>query len=131
MIINTVKEKNMGHRNGGPKKGTMFPHRWVSGPDPLKHKQYLTWLQQRNQAQFRGESWDLSFETWLDMWGELWEQRGRGRDQYCMTREDPDGAWDKDNTIVILRKEHLLRHRARQIALGQTKGYKKRMLLNE
>lgn len=111
------------HAAGKPR-----PHVWVSGPDPVVHKKYLTWLQQRNQANFRKEEWDLTFEQWCGLWGDLWVQRGRGSDQYCMTREDLDGPWDNKNTIVILRKEQLQRHKARQMALGQTRGYKNKLI---
>lgn len=107
------------------------PHVWVSGPDPLVHKMYLTWLQQKNQANFRKENWTLSFEVWSEMWSEHWNNRGRHSDQYCMTREDLDGPWDETNTIVITRKEQLQRHRARQVAQGKTTGYKKRLLQND
>lgn len=107
--------------------GKLRPHVWVSGPDPIIHKKYLTWLQQRNQARFRGEEWDLSFEKWSEMWEEHWFNRGRASENYCMTREDPDGPWDETNTIVITRLEQLRRHRERQTLLGQTTGYRKKL----
>jgi hypothetical protein len=88
-----------------PKRGPR-PHIWCSGPDPLRHKQYQVWLQQKNQAQFRKEGWQLDFEPWLDMWRDLWPQRGRATDEYCMTRVDTDLPWSKDNVMIITRKEH-------------------------
>lgn len=101
------------------------PNAWLSGPDPLRHLQYHKWLQQRNQANFRGEPWSLSFESFVDKWTEHWHKRGRGADDYCMTREDPDGEWDEVNTVVITRAEHFQQHRQRQYELGHTRGYKK------
>lgn len=88
------------------------PHIWLTGPDPVKHKQYFIWLQQKNQAQFRQEEWNLSFEDWLVLWGDLWPLRGRTKGSYCMTRYDPFGPWDKDNAIVIERRKHSQRCRS-------------------
>ena len=87
------------------------PHVWVTGPDPEEHKRYRAFIQQKNQAQFREEGWDIPFEAWLEMWGDLWPLRGRTRDSYCMTRYDPFGPWDRENTMVIERREHSRRTR--------------------
>ena len=82
------------------------PHVWVSGPDPERHKKYRHWIQQKNQAQFRKEGWDIPFETWLDMWGDMWYNRGREKGCYCMTRIDRELPWTPENTHVITREEH-------------------------
>lgn len=102
------------------------PKAWISGPDPVLHVKYHKWLQQRNQANYRKEEWNLSFESFVLKWSEHWHKRGRTPEDYCMTRNDIDGAWDDVNTIVITRAEHFQMHRKRQIELGQTRGYKKR-----
>lgn len=107
--------------------GVLRPHVWVTGDDPLLHDKYRVFIQQRNQANFRNEEWSLSFETWCKMWEEHWDQRGRTRDSYCMTRNDQDGPWDETNTVVMARSEHHRIHKQRQFALGQTKGYKQRL----
>ena len=118
----------MGHRKGGPKPGTVYPHLWASGPDPVRHKQHQVWVQQRNQAQWRGEEWDFAFEDWIILWGDLWQHRGRGSDQYCMTRVDKEAAWTKLNCIVITREQHFANHRDQQYA---TKRRKRGELLDE
>ena len=84
------------------------PHRWVTGPDPVEHKKYRTWIQQRNQAQWRGEQWAIDFETWKQIWDQSgqWENRGRARSCYCMTRRDHLGVWSVDNVQIITREEH-------------------------
>ena len=91
-----------------PQSRGLRPHTWKVGPDPLKRKQYLIWLQQKNQAQFRQEEWNLPFEVWLEMWGDLWHMRGRTRGSYCMTRYDPMGPWDKDNAMTEHEDDHTL-----------------------
>lgn len=94
----------------GPPKGSLFPDRWVSGPDYDTHLKYRQWLQQKNQAQWRNETWNLTFDEWCQSWGDLYEERGRAPNQYCMSRDDLDGPWTVDNVIVITRKEHYLRN---------------------
>ena len=82
------------------------PQVWVTGPDPVLHKKYLTWLQQRNQAQWREEGWSIDFATWCELWREHWPQRGRRRGDYCMTRRDWSLPWTLDNVQVVTRSEH-------------------------
>jgi hypothetical protein len=102
-----------GNNRGGP--GKMRPNAWKVGPDPVKYAKYRVWIQQKNQAQFRDEGWDLDLDTWIYLWGELWHNRGRAKDDYCMTRLDFNKPWTADNVEVITRQEHLTRHRAKQI----------------
>ena len=91
-----------------PSKGTPRPHTWKTGPDELRHKRYFIWLQQRNQAQYRREEWNLTFEQWLELWGDQIVNRGRKKDDLCMTRRDPLGPWDMDNAYIIERGKHIL-----------------------
>ena len=93
------------------------PQVWVTGPDPIEHKKYRHWIQQKNQAQWRDETWELSFEEWKELWGELWHQRGRERSCYCMTRIDRELPWSLKNTQVITRESHA-REQARLSASG-------------
>ena len=86
--------------------GKKRPHLWVTGPDPVLHKKYLVWLQQRNQALWREEGWHIDFETWCRLWGDLWHNRGRHRGDYCMTRLDWSLPWTVDNVHVVTRTEH-------------------------
>ena len=108
MQINRTMKKR------GSPLGKTYPHRWASGPDPHLHEMYPYFVQQRNQANYRNESWELTFAQWADMWQPHWQQRGRERDDYCMTRLDPELDWTLDNTVVMTRKEHCQRHRQRQ-----------------
>jgi hypothetical protein len=91
-----------------PKRGQR-PNAWRSGPDPLDHAQYRTWIQARNQANFRGEGWTVTFTEFQELWREHWAHKGRGSNDYCMTRSDVEGAWELGNVEVIPRHEHFSR----------------------
>lgn len=82
------------------------PHVWVSGPDPAVHYQYRQYIQHKNQAQWRGEEYYLTFEEYQDLWRERWHQRGRTKDTYCLTRVDYDLPWCVENCDVITRGDH-------------------------
>jgi len=90
------------------------PHCWKSGPDPIEHKKYLNWLQQKTQANFRKEKWEVDFETWKDIWGEDWHNKGRASDNLRMTRIDDRGAWCRDNIEILTRKEHVIKQGQRR-----------------
>jgi hypothetical protein len=85
-----------------------------SGPRPkcwkvqgeIPHAQYCAWLQMRAQANYRKECWQLTFEDYQQLWLGRWDQKGRGVDDYCLTREDPNGAWCIGNVMCIPRREH-------------------------
>lgn len=86
------------------------PHVWkVQGEQ--NHQQYRAWVQARAQANYRKEVFLLSFEDFQRLWQAHWHQKGRGRLDYCLTREDPDGAWELSNVECIPRVEHLRRQK--------------------
>jgi hypothetical protein len=91
-----------------PKRGPR-PSSWRSGPDPVQHTKYRAWIQQRNQAQFRREPWDLSFEDWLGLWGDDYDRRGRLATDLCLTRSDLEQGWSRHNCTLMERREHMRR----------------------
>lgn len=91
------------------------PQVWITGPDPVLHEKYHPWQMAKAQANFRNEDWDLSFKEYCDLWEGHWENRGRAPENVCMTRNDPDGAWDYKNVEIITRKEHFLRTAANRL----------------
>ena len=95
------------------------PQVWRSGPDPRTHRQYLVWLQQRNQANYRDEGWSISFDIWKKMWDDsgFWDLRGRERGCYCMTRQDWSLPWTINNVVIVPREVHA-RMQADAVAAG-------------
>lgn len=101
-----------------PKKPAVFvagverPHVWIIGADAgtYKHSMYHPWQMSKAQANYRGEEWALEFEDFYQLWKDDWHNRGRDPDNVCMSRLDPEGAWDADNAVIITRKEQLQRN---------------------
>ena len=100
------------HGGAGPR-----PLTWCTGPDPVRHAQFVAFGRARAQAQFRGEAWTLTFDEFVQVWGADWSRRGRASDDLCMTRVDPDTAWDLHNVELITRCEHNRRCAARKMML--------------
>jgi hypothetical protein len=96
----------------GPRPGTgrpgPRPEQWITGPDPAEHIRYRTWVQQRNQAQWRDEGWTITFDEWKQIWADSgqWDNRGRERGCWCMSRQDWGLPWTTDNVAIITREEH-------------------------
>jgi len=108
-------------------KGTgLRPHVWKSGTDPQRHEQYTQWLRQRAQANYRKEVWDLSFDDFVEIWGQDWCHRGRASEDLCMTRDDYDQPWHKTNVDIVPRHEHVRRSWVVKFARGQTGRKNKR-----
>jgi hypothetical protein len=109
-----------------PLKG-IRPHTWKSGPDPIQHKKHRVWIQQKNQAQWRDEIWNISFEEWCEIWADLWDKRGRKKNNYCMSRKDWSVSWNKDNVEIIPRSQHAIKQFAHK-KMGWRSVAQKRLL---
>lgn len=93
-------------------------------PAGIDRARNTAWNRARAQAQFRGEDWSLSFEDFCELWTEeRWPQRGRGIDCLCMSRLDPEGCWDRDNTVLIERQQHLKAKNRRQWGMSWQEFY--------
>ena len=92
-------------------KGKERPQVWLIGEDAgsYKHSMYHPWQKARAQANFRGEEWTLEFEDFYQLWKDEWNNRGRDGTSMCMTREDYDGVWSKENTCLMVRAELIKR----------------------
>lgn len=90
------------------------PHLWLVGPDTQRHDQFIAWQRAYSQAQFRGEPWFMTFEDFCTAWEGHWQDRGRGSDQLCLTRQDLEGPWSLDNVYLITRAEHNRRHQLKR-----------------
>jgi hypothetical protein len=111
--MNVLQEMNdyLGTRinNTMPRTG-IRPHTWkVQGEVP--HQQNIAWLRAQAQARFRNEVWLLDFDDFQRLWAGLWQFRGRGSEDYVMTRDDHQGAWVLGNVSVTRRYEYLKRQR--------------------
>lgn len=53
--------------------------------------------------------WKLSFEEWFDIWQQSgkWEQRGRGQNNYCMSRINDIGHYEATNVVIKTNAENV------------------------
>jgi len=86
------------------------PERWKTGPDPVEHDKYYSFLKHRTQAVYRGESHSLTWDDWERLWPtEQWLQRGRTKHSLCLMQLDPEAGWHTYNVEVVERIVYLLR----------------------
>lgn len=77
------------------------------GDDEIMRDKYYAWQKHRAQANFRGETYELTFDEWQQLWpDDLWFKRGRNSEDLCLTRYDFAGEWAIHNVTVCSRKEH-------------------------
>ena len=105
------KKPNIKNSYGKPRR--MFPDNWMSGPDPLMHDMYYAWQKHKAQARYRGESYDLTWADWQEIWANPVDflNRGRRPDDLTLTRIDDFGAWTLTNVQVMTRLEQLRKAR--------------------
>jgi len=85
-------------------------------PDQEKRNRYYAYLKHKSQAKYRGETYLLTKEDWFDLWPtELFEQRGRGSQNLCLSRIDPFGDWTVSNVHIITREEFLKKKRKDEV----------------
>ena len=111
-------------------KGTIRPHVWITGPDPIRHEQYRGWQVHKSQCKFRGEEFNLSFEDYEELWKDDWNKRGRTPESVCMTRKDWKGAWELDNIELITRAEHFKRQAQNRVGTKYKPRYSKLKVQN-
>ena len=72
----------------------------------LAEKRYL---QQRAQARMRKISFTITLDEWIKLWADSgkWEQRGRRKDQYCMSRIGDAGGYEVNNVFIQLQSENV------------------------
>jgi len=84
----------------GRPRGRTSPETWKSGPDPEIHSYYPKFVQHRNQAKFRKEEYNLTFEEWMHVWGRNIINRGRSKGTMFMTRIDDTDSWNIYNVML-------------------------------
>lgn len=90
-------------------KGRQYTHKWVSGPDPHIHQLHRAFHNHRQQALFRREAYELTWEQYRDIWcqGDRLHRRGRGIGCLWMVRSDPRLPWRVDNIEIKSRRSFI------------------------
>lgn len=63
---------------------------------------------QKNSANFRNIEWNLTLPEWVEIWKESghFESRGKGRNNYVMSRFCDTGGYSKNNVIIKSHSEN-------------------------
>ena len=69
----------------------------------MRHAQYDAWLKARAQAHYRGEQYLITFEDWVELWGDNWSRRGRGADCLMLMKRRWAEPWTKRNAHLVDR----------------------------
>jgi len=74
----------------------------------IKQQQHMAYLKMRAQAKLRNEKFLITIEEFMRVWpDDLWLKRGRGSDQYSMTRINPNKPWQVNNVAIMCRADQL------------------------
>jgi len=61
---------------------------------------------QKGHAKHRGIEFNLTFEEWMDWWGDDFDKRGRGKDDLVMARIGDTGPYELGNIKKITFSEN-------------------------
>lgn len=71
----------------------------IHTPEMSEYRKKFT--QQRNYERcWRQQQWELTFEEWLEVWGDKIELRGVHAGTYYMMRLNQSLPWSKDNVAL-------------------------------
>ena len=97
----------MGKKIGSPPGPR--PYSWKYPGDKIRSDKNRGFLRARAQCRFRGEPFELTTEEWQALWtDDLWLNRGRLPEQYCLIRDDLKEPWRVDNVMLTTRRLQLI-----------------------
>ena len=75
----------------------------------MKTDRVKKYIAQRKRARQRGITWSISFMEWALIWAESghWNERGKGGDDYVMSRPGDKGPYSYKNTKIITNSENV------------------------
>lgn len=102
-------------RNPGRPKGPC-PAVWKYSREEAKQRK--AYARMKAQAKYRMQSFELTFEEFIQLWTGKWEQRGKGRDELSLSRIDWHKGWSVDNCHLVTRNDLLVREAEVRVALN-------------
>jgi hypothetical protein len=100
-----------------PKGGGRVPGRDYSylNTYPGEQAEYrMSWSRMKAQAKYRGETWDITWEEYQQLWDRKWHLRGTSKLSHVLTKRDQEGIWTVANVEIIPRLDQWRRqHKVR------------------
>jgi hypothetical protein len=85
------------------------PLSWKYPHDRIRTDKHRGYLRARAQWNFRGEGCEMTTEEWQTIWrDDIWLNRGRLPEQYCLIRDDPKEPWHIKNVMLVTRRLQLI-----------------------
>lgn len=83
--------------------------RYIRFTDPVLKSLRRSYTRSKCQAKYRGQTWNIEFEEYLEIWrvGEEYLKPGRGKSDFHLGRKDITKGWSVDNVQVLNRGQHL------------------------
>lgn len=75
--------------------------RWVAN-----NRKRKAWLDQRATSKRRGVEFKLTYEEYVEFWGDDYHKKGRKMDQMCMGRYGDKGAYEVGNIYKCTNREN-------------------------
>jgi len=77
----------------------------------------------KRRAEKRNIPFTLTFEEWYDIWQKSnhWEQRGRGRDKYVMSRIGDKGGYTLGNVFIQSNLNNVIEGNKNRVISEETK----------
>lgn len=63
-------------------------------------EQLLKYNRHKHAAKNRGIAFNLTFQEWVELWGDKYDQRGLGKEALCMCRTYDQGAYEVGNVRI-------------------------------
>jgi hypothetical protein len=85
-------------------KGVLRPERWITGPDPVRHKRYRRYKLAQCQARHFQQPFEITWPEWESVM-----LNNPAGDNLNVCRKDCTQPWRLDNMTLLTRTEMLRR----------------------
>jgi hypothetical protein len=101
--LDEVRARQRARRADNPGKARMAWQVWIE-----KYPAKYAYNAHKCSAKKRGIPFLLTFDEWWTIWDASgnWEQRGRGRDEFCMARVKDKGAYVVGNVSICTHADN-------------------------
>ncbi len=90
------------NKNSWLKNNPNYDKKWIA-----KNRKRKSFTSHKSNAKWRGIEFNFTLETWIEFWGDDYEDRGGKKDQLCCARIGDTGPYEADNCCIVTNRENL------------------------